>query len=132
MESSSPDDRYSNPSWVRKFKVAFRGVAIGFSTQSSFKVHLPVAVLVLLLSVWLRIELWQWCVLVGSIGCVLALELFNTGLESLSRAVTREENPWIRDALDVGSGAVLIASLTAALIGSMVLLPPLLRLLLTQ
>lgn len=132
MEPSSSDDRYSNPGWVKKFQVAFRGVVIGFSTQSSFKVHLPVAALVLLFSVWLRLELWQWCVLAGSIGGVLALELFNTSLESLSRAVTREENPWIRDALDAGSGAVLIASLTAALIGSMVLLPPLLRLLLTQ
>ncbi len=98
----------------------------------SSKLHFEAWRLVLLLSVWLRIELWQWCVLVGSIGGVLALELFNTGLESLSRAVTREENPWIRDALDVGSGAVLIASLTAALIGSMILLPHLLRLLLTQ
>ena len=132
MEPSSSDDRYSNPGWVKKFQVAFRGVVIGFSTQSSFKVHLPVAALVLLFSVWLRLELWQWCVLAGSIGGVLALELFNSSLESLSRAVTREENPWIRDALDAGSGAVLIASLTAALIGSMVLLPPLLRLLLTQ
>lgn len=76
----------------------------------------------------LGVEIWQWCVLIGCIGGVLALELINTALEFLSRAVSREENAWIRDALDLGSGAVLLGSLAAALIGLLALLPNLLSL----
>lgn len=121
-------DAYSGQSWGRKFQVATRGVLLGFRTQSSFRVHLPIALAVTVVAGGLGVEIWQWCVLIGCIGGVLALELINTSLESLSRAVTREENPWVRDALDLGSGAVLLGSVAASLIGLLALLPNLLSL----
>ncbi len=128
MTQHAQDDAFSGQRWGKKFQVASRGIMLGFRTQSSFRVHLPCALVVTVVATGLGVDLWQWCVLVGCIGGVLALELMNTALESLSRAVKREEDPWIRDALDLGSGAVLVGSLTASLIGLLALLPSLLKL----
>ncbi len=108
--------------WIRKFQLAFRGVWLGMRGQSSFAVHLPVAVLVLILAAVLRCHLWQWCVLIACIGMVLAAELANSALEELAKFVCAEHNPHVGRALDIASGAVLVASLSAACIGAIIFL----------
>ncbi len=109
-------------SWFRKFQLAFRGVAWGVRTQRSFVVHLPVAVAVLVGAALHGVSQVEWCVLILCIAIVLAAELFNTALEHLSRAITRDDNQDIRHALDVSSGAVLVTSIGAAAVGSIILL----------
>jgi diacylglycerol kinase len=52
--------------------------------------------------------------------------MFNSAFEKLARAITNDHDPEIRDALDIASGAVLLASLGAAAVGAMILLPRLL------
>lgn len=53
---------------------------------------------------------------------VLAVEMFNSSIEALARAVTEDFNPHIRDALDIASGAVFVAVLGAATVGLLILL----------
>ncbi len=115
--------------WFKKFYHALRGLVVGMHGQSSFLVHLLVAVMAILFGVWLRLTGVEWAVLTLTIGFVLAMELLNSGLEALARAVTREENPWIKDALDIAAGAVLLASLIAILVGICLFGPRLLELL---
>ncbi len=43
--------------------------------------------------------------------------MFNSALERLARAVNQKYDPNIRDALDIGSGAVLTAAIGAATVG---------------
>ena len=57
-----------------------------------------------------------------SIGGVLTAEMFNSALESMAKAITHESNPHLGGALDIGSAAVLIAAITAAVVGSIVFL----------
>jgi diacylglycerol kinase len=109
-------------SWSRKFACAFRGIVVGIREQNSFYVHLPVTVGVIAAAWWLGVSRIEWCLLVLCIGAVVASEMFNTAIEHLARAVSREENPHLRDALDAASGAVLVGALTAAGVGSVVLL----------
>lgn len=103
--------------WIHKFQCAGRGVRLGMIGQSSFTIHLPAAVLVLALAYVLKCSFWQVCVLGLCIGLVLALEIMNSTMETLARGLCKEHNPYVGDALDMASGAVLLASLTAALIG---------------
>jgi diacylglycerol kinase len=46
--------------------------------------------------------------------------MFNSALEALARAVTDQENPYVRDSLDVGSAAVLLASIGSTVIGGLI------------
>jgi diacylglycerol kinase len=103
--------------WKQKFADAMRGIRVGVSTGSSFVVHVAVALLVIVAAAVLRMNTVEWALLLLCIGGVLAAELFNSALEALARAVTSQENPHIRDALDIAGGAVLTAALTSIAVG---------------
>jgi len=109
-----------NQSWVKRFGVACRGVKIAARAEASFFVHLFVTAMVLLSGAILDISRWEWCLMVLCIATVLCAELLNTSLERMARAVTREEDSHVRDALDIASGAVLVAAMGAAIVGVLV------------
>lgn len=106
--------------WRRKFQDAFRGIKTGVRGQSSFFVHFFVAAIVIAAGVVLRVSLVEWSLLAIAIFGVLAAEMFNSALESLAKAVTDQHHPHLGRALDIGSGAVLLAACGAVTIGLLV------------
>ncbi len=118
---TSPFEPRSN-SWASAFRRAARGVAWGVRSQRNFKVHLPIAIAVVIAAAVLGATLVEWCLLLLAIAIVLAAELFNTAIEHLARAVTREQHEELRNALDTASGAVLLASAGAAAVGAVIFL----------
>jgi diacylglycerol kinase len=106
--------------WKDKFGDAFRGLRAGVRGSSSFAAHGAATVAVLAAAAALRMDAVRWCLLLMCIAGVLAAEMFNSALESLAKAVTREESPHIRDALDIASGAVLIAAGGSAAVGLLI------------
>jgi diacylglycerol kinase len=106
--------------WAQKFRDAFRGIKEGMRGQSSFSVHLFMAAAVIAAAVVLRVSLIEWCLLIGCIVGVLVAEMFNSSLESMAKAVTGQTHPHLGNSLDIGSGAVLLASIGAAIIGSII------------
>jgi diacylglycerol kinase len=107
-------------SWRDKFRDAFRGMGVGARGQRSFVVHLLIAALVVALAINLRVSLGEWCLLLLCIASVLTAEMFNSALESMAKAITHESHPHLGDSLDIASAAVLVASLGAALVGTIV------------
>lgn len=103
--------------WLRKFGLAFSGLAWAIRHEGSFVVHLPAAAVVLLGAVLLQFDATRWSVLVLTIGLVIVAELFNTAIECLAKAVDEQPNEHIRIALDIGSAAVLTSSLLAIGVG---------------
>ncbi len=120
MPSSNQDSPHRH-SWIAKFAGGFRGIAIGIAGQSSFVVHIFAASAVLIVGWVLGISRTEWCLLILCIALVMAAELFNSALEQLAKAITEENNPHIRNGLDIASGAVLVAAIGAAVIGVLVL-----------
>jgi diacylglycerol kinase len=105
-------------SWSDKFRSAFRGLLLAIRRERSFAVHVPMAVLVAIAAVIVRVSLVEACVLGLCVTVVIAAEIFNTSIEFLSREITRDQRPGLADALDMASGAVLATSLGAAAIGA--------------
>jgi diacylglycerol kinase len=106
--------------WRFKFAAAFRGIKLGVRGHSSFSVHFFFAALVLAAAAALGCDLTQWCVLLGCIGLVLTTELFNSAIETLFRGLDEETKARTWPALDIAAGAVLLASITASIVGGMV------------
>ena len=116
-EPPSPRER----SWAEKFRDAFRGMKEGVRGQSSFFVHFFVAALVIAAAAVLKVDdPAEWCLLLVCITIVLTAEMFNSALESLARAITDETDPYVGRALNIGSAAVLIASIGAAVVGTII------------
>ena len=113
--------------FVNKFRFAFRGIAVGGRSQSSFVVHLVAATLVIGFGAWLQSNSGRMVpTRVMHCDC-RALELINSSIESLARAIDRQHNENLRDALDIASGAVLVGAIGTAVVGVMILLPRLWR-----
>lgn len=128
MDGSEKPAAKSGRHWRTKFACAFRGLSIGVRGQSSYAVHVPVTLAVFALAAWLRLSVTQWSILLLCVAIVVSAELFNSALEHLAKAITSEQNEHVRNALDVASGAVLVASIGAAIVGLLVLGWPLLEL----
>lgn len=112
--------------WPAKFADAFRGLVTALRTQSSFAVHLLATVVVVIAAGVLHISATEWCLFVFACVSVLSMEMINTALERLAAAVHPQHSPLVGQALDIASGAVLVASLGAAIIGAIVFVPRLL------
>ncbi|WP_236621154.1 diacylglycerol kinase [Rhodopirellula sallentina] len=109
---------------MNKFRVAFAGLFWAFRDQNSFYVHFAVTLVVLAVAAWLRLEIWHWVALSFAIGGVLTAELLNTAMELLVSVLHPQHDPRIGRALDVAAAAVLMASITAIVVGVLVLGPP--------
>lgn len=107
--------------WGDKFAAAFRGVVVGIRGESSFYVHGFFTVVVPVLAGILGLSRWEWCLLLLCITIVLSAEMFNSSIERLAQALHSQPHPKIADALDVASGAVLLAAVGAAIVGLIVL-----------
>jgi diacylglycerol kinase len=117
-----PDQLRPNRSWAKKFRDAFRGVAVGVRGERSFRVHFVATVAVIVAGLLMGVARLEWCLLVLSIAVVLTAEMFNSALERMSRAITEEHDSHLADALDAGSAAVLLAAIGAAVVGGIVFL----------
>ncbi len=117
----SPRPRSRRP-WRDKFGAAARGLKWGIRGHSSFFVHFFFTALVLAAAIVLRCDRLEWCLLVGCIGAVLTAELFNSAIETLFRGLDEETRSRVWPCLDIAAGAVLLASFTASIIGSLVFL----------
>ncbi|MSU79136.1 MAG: diacylglycerol kinase family protein [Gemmataceae bacterium] len=106
--------------WAAKFRDALRGMKLGIRGHSSFFVHFFATALVMAAGVALQCTLHEWMILLLCIGGVLTAELFNSALEVLHRGLDPETRERNYKALDIAAGAVLMASVTAAVVGAIV------------
>lgn len=112
-------------SWKATFGFALHGLLWAFTTQKNYKVHLTVSALVLTLAVWLRIPFTHWLFLIFAIFWGLTIEMANTAMERVVDLVTEERRQNARLAKDVAAGMMLLLSCGLAVIGLLILLPPL-------
>ena len=116
-------------SWLtrraRSFIYAGRGVWLLVVTEPNARIHLVATVLVVAVSVWLQLSPAEWCAIISAMALVWVAEGANSALEALADHVAPERHPLIGRAKDVAAGAVLIASIAAAVIGLITLGPKL-------
>ena len=108
-------------SWFQKFKFAFIGIALGIKGQSSFVVHILMAIAVVAIAAFLKIPLQEWAILLICITMVVAAETFNSALETIAKEITDDHSDHIAAGLNIASGAVLVAAIGAAIVGLILL-----------
>jgi diacylglycerol kinase len=106
-----------------KFQVAGRGLWLAITQENSFWVHIPAACGVFVAATYFRVSRVECLLLALCVLFVFATEVINTALERLAKSITLEQNPYVRDALDIAAGAVLLVSLGASVIGSVIFWP---------
>lgn len=108
---------------LASFKHAFEGLWYVLSKERNARIHLTVAALVSALGIWLRLAMLEWALIVAAIALVFAGEMLNTVVELTLDLVMPDENSLAKHAKDVAAGAILVASIAAAVIGVIILGP---------
>jgi diacylglycerol kinase len=113
------------PSLWRSFGHAITGVIRTWTRERNFRLHVAVAAAVTVMSLVVQISRVEWAVLVFAMGLVFTAELFNTTVEAAVDLLSPEYHETAKTAKDAAAGAVLLSALTAAIVGLLILGPPL-------
>ncbi len=118
-------DAFSPAARAASFRHAFRGVLDTLRSQPNAWIHAVFTVAVCGVGGWLGLSRLEWSVLLLATAAVWTAELFNTALELLCDVASPKPHPLVARAKDAAAGAVLVAALGAAIVGLLVLGPPL-------
>lgn len=111
----------------KSFAYAFRGLRFAVRTQHNLWIDMFFVVIVVGLMLWLGLGPVKCAIIVGTMGFVLSIEVLNTAVEVLVDLVSPEWNARAAQAKDVAAAAVLLSAIASAIIGVLVLGPPLLE-----
>ncbi len=123
MKSDRP---FSIQARLKSFVYAFEGVIYFIKHEAQALIHLIAIVAVIGAGYWFNISLTEWIAVVFAIGIVVSAEMLNTAIEKLTDMVSPQINEQAKIVKDLAAGAVLIASLTAFIIGLIIFLPKIL------
>jgi len=112
---------------IASFRYAFHGWWYVLQTQRNAWIHALATTLVVVVGLWLGLPLRDWATLVLVIALVWSAEFLNTAIEAVVDLASPAHHPLARVGKDVGAAAVLIAASAAALVGLLILGPPLLE-----
>lgn len=110
---------------ARSFRFAFAGWWYVIRTQRNAWIHTIVSILVIVMGFWLRLTPHDWAVIILAIALVWTSEFINTALEAVVDLSSPKQHYLAQVGKDVGAASVLIAAVTSALIGLLILGPPL-------
>lgn len=111
------------PPLYKSFGYAFEGIFAVIKKERNMQIHCCMMVLVIVAGLFFQISAVEWCICFVLFGLIMSLELVNTAVESVVDLVTEERRPLAKLAKDAAAGAVLLASIMAAVAGLIIFLP---------
>lgn len=103
--------------WIESVNCAIEGILWTAQTQRHMRWHFIAAVVVLLAALCFRVSALEFMLLAVAVTLVLLAELLNTAIEVVVDLASPDFHPLAKRAKDVAAGAVLIASIGAAVLG---------------
>jgi diacylglycerol kinase (ATP) len=107
---------------------ALDGLRLMLRTQHNAWLHLTATVVVVAAGLTLGLTNEAWMALILAIVIVWVAEALNTAFELLCDVASPDFHPIVKAAKDVAAGAVLLSAMGAAVVGTIVFMPRLIRL----
>src|SRR5690625_1260504 len=104
-------------------KYALEDLIIAFKQERNFRIHLFIAILGIIVSLFLQINKYAWLFVLFAISFVIITELINSVIERLIDYLKPENNINGKDIKDISARDVLIAVVNANSVGLIVFIP---------
>ena len=104
-------------SLLRSFKHAFRGLKTTIKTEATFRLHIFIAILVILFAWQRQVDEKSWLILLLVIAFILSLEIINSAVERLVDILAPRTHAFAKEIKDLLAAMVLLASLFALVVG---------------
>jgi diacylglycerol kinase (ATP) len=115
--------KFSVRSRAKSFYYAGMGIRRFLRNEHNAWIHLAATLVVVTAAIWIKVSRLEAASLALAIGLVWVTEMLNTCLEQTMDLISKERHPRIRFIKDLAAGAVLMASLTALVIGLLIFIP---------
>ncbi len=120
------ENKFSLRKRANSFRYAWQGIVALVRDEHNARIHLVAAIAASALGFIVKLTPLEWIAIIACIGIVIATEAMNSAVEAVCDKVSPEKHELIKKAKDCGAAAVLIVSITAAIIGSIIFIPHLL------
>ncbi|MFZ4583300.1 MAG: diacylglycerol kinase family protein [Paludibacter sp.] len=108
---------------IRSFGYAIKGIKAVFGKEANMNIHLIMTALVIICGFVFMISITEWMLCILCFGVVISLEMVNSAIENLVDLVSPEKHELAGKIKDISAGAVLIASICAAIVGLIIIVP---------
>ncbi len=121
-------NKFSLKSRFGSFRFAMNGLLSLLKNEHNSRIHLLAAILAIITGTIVKLNHYEWSLLIIVIGIVFLTELLNSSLESLADLIDPEWNELIMKAKDYSAAAVLISAIIAIVVGGLIFIPKILDL----
>ena len=131
MSHSQLPQHSHKSAWIKfiaGFGHAFSGLRYALRTQRNMRVHVIIALVVIIASILLHLSPVEFALIFIAITGVFIAEMFNTVMELCVDLASPQYHPLAKIAKDVAAGAVLANAILSVVIGLFTLGPHLLAL----
>lgn len=104
-------------------RYALNGLKEAFVREKNFRIHVSIAILVIITSAIFRLNQLEWVIILTFIHFVLIAELVNSVIERLIDYIKPELHPNAKIIKDMAAAIVLIAAITSVIVGLIIFIP---------
>ncbi|WP_018413151.1 diacylglycerol kinase [Methyloversatilis thermotolerans] len=106
---------------INATRYSAEGLGAAFRHEDAFRQEVVASVVLIPLAIWLGNNGLERALMVCSVVAVLGVELINSAIEATVDRISLENHRLAKRAKDIGSAAVLVALLNAALVWGLIL-----------
>jgi diacylglycerol kinase len=113
-------------SWKARFKsfvYAGRGILSFFRSEHNARLHLAATFIAAGLGFYCRLTHLEWIAILFCISLVWITEMLNTCVEKSMNHLSPQYSEAVKQIKDIAAGAVLVASIFAAITGCIIFIP---------
>lgn len=116
--------KYKKQGFSSTFRNARKGMRLTLKSERNIRIHMFIAILVLITAYCLDFSINQFCILLLTIAAVISAEMFNSAIEfSLDAIFHNRYSRMVGMAKDIAAGAVLVVTVSSVLIGVLLFAP---------
>ncbi|MBX7094905.1 MAG: diacylglycerol kinase family protein [Flavobacteriales bacterium] len=112
-----------NHNRISSFRFAWKGIVSTWKTEPNFKIHFILLALTITAGFLFHINSTEWIMIVMVATSVLAMEIMNTAIETLTDLESPEYHALAGKTKDLSAAAVLVFTIGAALTGLFIFVP---------
>ena len=110
--------KFKSQGFNNTFKNARKGFNLAVRSEVNIRVHVIVAVIVLLSGYYLQFNKIEFCIVLFAIALVICTEMLNTAIEfALDSIYHNKYSKMVGMAKDISAGAVMFATVISVIIG---------------
>lgn len=118
---------FNIPRLIQSFRHALAGVFFSIAHNQNLRIHLVVAVLVIIFSILFHVNSFEKGILGIMILLVIVAEMINTAIEQMVDLISTEHKKEAKIAKDVAAGMVLLTAVGSIIVGALIFAPYILQ-----